>query len=255
MVGNLLEFSQVFSHAADLEQESPETLEEQNVARWRYRQFMGWFASTHTISFDGSFVNPWYVAHRSLIEFGSSLCAYKEVRSKEIPDATLTADRLQKMVTQHIKSDWPTLLPRFLQLLQSPTRFFRWTGPKFDICRRDKLPPDFFIPELEDLATSPVFSKREDIDIDVAAEGDGELGPDEASVTGLLPSKQSEALMQDNAGGGSLEDGEDMVVDDAEDLVMDAEDRDLIAVMSSTSLSSRVRSRCEQLPSLYMPHP
>jgi hypothetical protein len=254
MVGNILEFSKVFSPAALLDRESPEALEERNVACWRYRQFMGWFASNHTISIDGSFVNPWYIAHRCLIEFGTSLCAYKEVRSDET--ATLTASKLRKIVTQHIKSDWPTLLPRFLQLLESPTRFFRWTGPKFVIHRRDNLPPNLIVPELEDLPISPVFSKLKDkelaMDVDVSAEGDGELGTDEAS---LLPSKRSDEMEQGTAGNGSLEDGEDMDIENEADEFMDAEDGDLVAGMSATTLGPRARRRCKQSTSPYPQRP
>jgi hypothetical protein len=243
-----LEFSAVFSNAAHLGQESPETAEERSVACWRYRQFKAWFASNYTISFDGSFVNPWYIAHRSLIEFGASLCAYKEVRSDEV--ASLTASKLRKMVTQHIKSDWPTLLPRFMQLLESPTRFFRWTGPEFVICRRDSLPPEFIIPEMEDLPISPVFSKLKDkepaMDVDVAAEGD---------VATLLPGKPSDETEQGTAGDGNLEDGEDMDIEDEEDESMGAEDGDLVAGMSQTTLGPRARSRCKCFSSPYCTMP
>jgi hypothetical protein len=247
MVGSLLEFSKVFSHAAYIGQESPEAAEERNAACLRYRQFMAWFASNHTTHFNGSFVNPWYIAHRLLIEFGSSLCAYKEVASNEELDDSLTVAKLKRMVTHHIKSDWPMLLPRFSQLLDSPTRSFQWTGPDFVIYRRDKLLQEFVVPELNDLPVSPVFSELEDkglaMDIDVAAEGDG--GP-------------SEAAMQVEAGDGGLgDDGQysEMVLDSSSSNTpdsgghVDAEEGALVAEMSATSLGPRLRAECEQFSS------
>jgi hypothetical protein len=268
MVGSLLEFSKVFSHAAYTGQESPEAAEERNAACLRHRQFMAWFASDHTTHFNGSFVNPWYIAHRLLIEFGSSLCAYKEVASNEELDDSLTVAKLQRMVTHHIKSDWPMLLPRFSQLLDSPTRSFQWTGPNFVIYRRDKLLREFVVPELDDLPISPVFSELA-IDIDIAAEGDGEPSCDEASVASLPPGRPSEAAMQVEAGGGGLGDGapapnaarvtspddgqysEEMVLDssssntpDSGGQDVDAEEGALVAKMGATSLGPRLRTEC-----------
>ena len=162
MLGNIIELADVFALGSKthVEVKSPTIVEEETVARWRYRQFVAWIAANHVAVIDGTIVNPWYIFHRALIEFASSLCAYKEANPKTNCDYPFTPAMLQKKTLDCIKSQWPMLVPRFLQRLESPTGFFTWTGPNFQIWRRDELPPTFLILEAKELPQSPVFSRR-----------------------------------------------------------------------------------------------
>jgi hypothetical protein len=153
MLGNLLEFSKAFAGKSKANSES----EEQDVARFRYRRFMAWFADHHLIATDSLLVNPFYIFYRSLIEFGSSLSAYKSVWSESNPRGQ-SAALFQRHILEHVENQWPRLVPRFQQLLDSPTRLFTWSGPTFTIWRRDRLPPNFAALESMDLPHSPVFS-------------------------------------------------------------------------------------------------
>ena len=157
MLGNMLEFSKVFAGKSRAASEA----EEQDVARFRYRRFMAWFADHHLVVLESQMVNPWYLFYRSLIEFGSSLCEYKSVWPESNPGG-LSASLLERYVTEHISDQWPSLLPRFQQLRESPTRLFAWSGPAFTIYHRDRLPAHFAATESMDVPECPVFSLRSD---------------------------------------------------------------------------------------------
>lgn len=162
MLGNVIELADVFAlnSSTHHEKSDPTIFEEEATARWRYRQFLAWIAAKHVVVMNGTIVSPWYLFQRSLIEFASSLCAYKEACPNKISEYSFTPETLRKTTIDCIKADWPMLLPRFLQRLESPTGFFTWTGPRFEIWPRDKLPPHFLILEAKELPESPVFSPR-----------------------------------------------------------------------------------------------
>jgi hypothetical protein len=220
MVGNLLEFSKAFAGKSTGNAE----VEEQDVARFRYRRFMGWFADHHILVFDSHLVNPWYVFYRSLIEFGSSLCVYKSVWPELNTDGGFTEGPLRRCISEHIRDQWAILLPRFSQLLKSPTRLFKWTGPSFKIWRRDELPPNFVAPETIDHPDFPVLSANGDTHPrDADAQGEAM----EAEGEGVGAGTQEEG---DNTEEMDVEEGDDneaMDVDDSGDQVDELEgDRD-----------------------------
>jgi hypothetical protein len=162
MLGNIIELAEAFAlnSVTHVSKDNLTIVEEEQIARWRYRRFIGWIARTHVAVVNNTIVDIWYLFHRSLIEFASSLCAYKQACPDKTTEFPFTLEMLRKTISDHLKSDWPLLLPRFTQLLESPTGLFTWTGPAFKIWRRDRLPPHFLILELDDLSESPVFSLK-----------------------------------------------------------------------------------------------
>jgi hypothetical protein len=223
MLGNILELSKVFSGKSKATLEN----EEQDMARLRYRRFMMWFADHHLIVLDGELVNPWYVCYRSLLEFATSLCEYKSVWSDDNGAAIL----FRRQVTEHISHQWPLLLPRFLQLLDSPTRLFTWSGPALTIWQRDHLPPNFAAPESMDVADSPVFSVKRDpspADAEDAAsptepvemEMDSDNAPDDAKDVEAMDVAEEGIIEEGVVEEGVAEEGvtEAGVVQDGEDM-------------------------------------
>jgi hypothetical protein len=205
MLGHIIELAEVFalnSVTHNDHKKNPTIVEEEQIARWRYRRFIGWIARTHVAVVNNSIVNIWYIFHRSMIEFASSLCAYKQACPDKTTEYPFTLEMLQKKISDHLKSDWPQLVPRFLQLLDSPTGLFTWTGPAFKIWRRDKLPPHFLVLELDDLKESPVFSLKSNAkDKMMVAIPDVEAGV-------IVPAKGSSS-----AAGEDDEDGSNMDLD------------------------------------------
>jgi hypothetical protein len=151
-------------------------------------------------------VSPWYVVYRFLIEFASSLCAYKRKWDRSDTHQGPSAAQLLKTVESHLKSDFPMLLPRFRQLLDAPTNQFRWTGPELHIFPRD----ESLVLEVKDIPNCPVYvalsdgmqgvvAETEDGNQDLSTEDDGEdNGEDDSEGDG-----------EDNNGEDDGEDGID----------------------------------------------
>jgi hypothetical protein len=159
MLGNIIELSRAFALRFEDDLNEPATIEEENTTRWKYRKFIAWFASNYIAVIGNQVVSPWYIFYRSLIDFASTVCAYKELH----PDKTkFSLEELRKSVTDHIRADWPMLQERFSQLLASPGYSFRWTGPKFEIWPRDSLPKHFTILELSELDDYPIYGVKDD---------------------------------------------------------------------------------------------
>jgi hypothetical protein len=203
MLGHIIELADAFAlnSVTHGDKKNLTIDEEEQIARWRYRRFIGWIARTHVAVVNDSIVNIWYIFHRSLIEFASSLCAYKQACPKKTTEYPFTLEMLRKTISDHFKSDWPLLLPRFLQLLDSPTGLFTWTGPAFKIWRRDKLPPHFLILELADLSESPVFSLKSNTK-DKLMVAVPEVG---AGVTEPAKRSSSSADDEDDGDGSSMD--------------------------------------------------
>jgi hypothetical protein len=204
MLGNIIELVEAFALSSSVryEDERPDIVEEEDVARWRYRQFFAWVAANHVAVMKGSIVSPWYLFQRSILEFASSLCAYKTACPKKQHEYPYTPEMLREKTTDYFKSQWPMLVPRFRQLLQSPTGLFTWTGPRFKIWRRDKLPPHFLVLEEKELPESPVFSQSKGVFTQ----------PDVESIV-ADPKAGGVAPRREESGG----DGADAVMQQAED--------------------------------------
>jgi hypothetical protein len=214
MVGTVLELSRALSRIYYGRAVDFLLIEEENVARWRYRQLITWFVQTYWITVGGTIVSPWYVVQRFLIEFASSLCAYKTIWDRSDTHQGLSADQLLETIKRHLESDWPTLLPRFRQLLVSPTNQFRWTGPQLEIFRRDQLRPGTLLPEVMDIQTYPVHTALSDGMAGVVAEvddgdsdGDGFSGDDDGEDSSSAQTEKSSST--DELAGEVMDFGSD----------------------------------------------
>jgi hypothetical protein len=165
MVGNVLEFAEALSRPHFAGKERKDILEEQNVAKWRYRQLLKWIAQTFVLDFDGCHVNPTYLAMLSMVRFGAALCAYM-ARWKgrtSIKGCTLVKFRLT--VQTHLRRHWPELMPKFNELEKDPPSSFAWYGPDFQILKRENL-PNMVDPEMAQHQSDPIFTFDDDEDLD-----------------------------------------------------------------------------------------
>jgi hypothetical protein len=120
VVGNVLEFNNALSWPIFAGKVDKEVQEEGHVARWRYRQLIKWFSTNYVLVFGNSVVSPWYVVHRSLVCFAASLCGYM-ARWKMAPDIKgCTQTKYRKTVLDHLRQNWPELIPKFKVLMKNP---------------------------------------------------------------------------------------------------------------------------------------
>jgi hypothetical protein len=160
MVGNVLEFADALSRPYYAGKVPKEVTEEENVARWRYRQFIKWFSSRFVLVFDGKFVNPWYLVRMSLAQFSATLCAYMETwETKEANAKGCTPKRFRLAVFNHLRRQWLELVPKFDQLTKGKksSASFAWGGPSFEVLRREQMPQGQISSELRDLESFKVF--------------------------------------------------------------------------------------------------
>jgi hypothetical protein len=159
-VGNILEFSAVFEPAS--RRGLKEVVEERNLAMWRYRLFQRWFNSRYIIEIDGENVNPSYIFHRSLVDFGVALYFYAK-RWESHAEIGLTPVKLRELIVNHIRMDWQYLSTIFLDLLSqdlSNSHSLRWRGPNFTIVPR----PQHGVDEMREWSGHPIY--REDLTSD-----------------------------------------------------------------------------------------
>ena len=159
MVGNVLEFADALSRPYYAGKVPKEITEEENVARWRYRQLVKWFSSRYVLVFDGKLVSPWYLVRMSLAQFAATLCAYMETWEMKAVDAKgCTPKQFRLAVFNHLRRQWLELVPKFDQLCEgNASQSFAWSGPKFEVLNRAEMPQGQISSELRDLASFKVF--------------------------------------------------------------------------------------------------
>jgi hypothetical protein len=142
---------------------SREITEERNVAIWRYKLFQSWFSRHYILQVGEYGLNPCYLFHKSLIQFGASICSYaKRWQSVRHVKIGISASEVVALVLAHIRLEWQDLLGAFEHLLkedESKCQWFSWTGPSFKILQRDELQA---WTELVDIAEDPVYRTRVD---------------------------------------------------------------------------------------------
>jgi hypothetical protein len=157
IVGNVLEFSDALSRPYFLGKVDDQVKEEENVARWRYWQFIKWFAANFVLVIGNSIVSPWYVVHLSLVHFAASLCGYM-TRWKTAPEIKgCNLKKYRKTVLDHLRRYWPELILKFEVLVKDPPPSFAWRGPDFQILPRKQLSEEQAASEVYDLNSDKVF--------------------------------------------------------------------------------------------------
>jgi hypothetical protein len=158
MVGNVLEFADALSRSYYTGKAEKGIPEEENVARWRYRQLMKWYSTKYVLKFDKSYVNPWYLVYLSIVRFASTLCAYV-TRWRSNLEEGVSPVKFRTAVSNHLRRNWSALIPKYESLAQNAPRSFAWSGPDFEVVPRGKLPRDVI--ELKDLENERVFVEEE----------------------------------------------------------------------------------------------
>jgi hypothetical protein len=153
LVGNVLEFADALSRPYYAGNVAKDVLEEENVARWRYRQLIRWFSKNFVLLFNNSYVNPWYLVRMSITQFAATLCAYMETwKMKGIETKGCTPKKFRLAVFNHLRRQWVGLIPKFDELSDDkPSPTFAWNGPEFQVIRRNTLPEEVLSSELLDL--------------------------------------------------------------------------------------------------------
>jgi hypothetical protein len=178
LVGNIIEFADALSRPYYAGKVPKDVLEEENVARWRYRQLIRWIANNFVLVFENSYVNPWYLVHMSIAQFAATLCAYMETWKMKGNEAKgCTPKKFRLAVFNHLRRQWLGLIPKFDELSNdqaSPT--FAWNGPEFQVLRRNKLPQGVVFTELADLESYKVSVAEFDNEVvDTERDSDSEL--------------------------------------------------------------------------------
>jgi hypothetical protein len=229
MVGNVLEFSDALSRPYYAGKVSKEVVEEENVARWRYRQLIKWFSSRYVLVFDGKFVNPWYLVHMSLAQFSATLIAYMETWEMKAAEAKgCTPKRFRLAVFNHLRRQWLELVPKFDQLSKGKaSQSLAWDGPKFEVLHREEMPQDQISSELRDLESFKVFvGDVDEEEIDAANESESDLTELEGESDDENDSEKESAKERSAAGVAEQDqDGEEErpAVDEDDDMDVDEE--------------------------------
>lgn len=157
IVGNVIEFAEALSRPHFAGKVANHIKEEENVARWRYRQLMNWFAANHVIIMGNFVISPWYIMQLSLVRFASSLCAYMTRWKAASEIKGCTVPKFRAAVEKHLRRDYPELLGKFKSLESDPPPSFAWQGPNFSVVCRSNLSTEMASSEVRDLDSDRVY--------------------------------------------------------------------------------------------------
>jgi hypothetical protein len=140
--GALIEFSSALSRPFYRGQVSAPVAEEENVARWKFRRLMAWFASEYVLILGCETISSYYVVNKMIVQFAGALCGYMSRWDEKIDISPCNRTSLHNVVVEHIREAWPALIPAFMDLIKSatPPASFAWTGGVFSIVPRSSVP-------------------------------------------------------------------------------------------------------------------
>jgi hypothetical protein len=158
IVGNLIELADIINRKSYTHTISAEIREEQNIARCRYRRFQIWFAEHFVVFMEDHWISPSYIFQRSLLELSAAIVGYKWDKDGVVKaPAHCTAKAVESAVCRHFQNDWPDLVPKLNELLQTPPSEFFWTGPKIHIQTRPVEPISPILVECLDFPPHPIL--------------------------------------------------------------------------------------------------
>jgi hypothetical protein len=137
-VGNMVELAMALDHTS-YTGSSLQDRDEAEVAITRYHLFIRWFSQQYCLLIGQDCITPQYLFAKRLADFAATIYKYRSIQceganSYKIPG--FTPLKLQKLLSIHIDTSWPHLIPYFHQVLKNPSTSLDWTGPKFSIYSR-----------------------------------------------------------------------------------------------------------------------
>jgi hypothetical protein len=138
-LGAFLEFATAVSRPHYSRTISKLEVEEENVARWKYRQFLRWYQSKYVAKSKDNVFDINYVANFVLVQFAVALVLYAKKFENDLGKQPLNAKSLRLAVLNHLHQDWPELVEAFLKKEQSDgsSRLsLVWPGIPFTLLRR-----------------------------------------------------------------------------------------------------------------------
>jgi hypothetical protein len=141
-VGNVVELSSALNHRIYENQNVNELeMQEQEAATTRYRLFIRWFSDNFSVTIGEEWINPTYLFLKRLVDFSATIYSYELAEHAKIHRANrirdLNPNTLRKMLRFHFLRNWPQLTGYFDQAVLSPSPQLYYTGPQFEIARRE----------------------------------------------------------------------------------------------------------------------
>lgn len=177
LVGNLIEFGELLNPCYYHKTKPLLVIQEQNRVRTKYRRFQSWFANSFVVLMDKFWVSSFYVFQRSLLDFASAVVGYKWDRHEIAKNSKCcNAKAFESSTRRHFEGDWPDLVMKLDELLKKPSNQFHWTGPEFQIRRRNE-PHSVILEEKIDFPPHPIYldtsGPKQRSHIDLLDDGDG----------------------------------------------------------------------------------
>jgi hypothetical protein len=137
-LGAFLEFATAVSRPHYYRTISNHEQEEENVARWKYRQLLRWYQFEYVAKADGAYVDINFLANFILVQFAVALVKYAKKFEKDLSGGHLNAKSLRAAVLNHLLQDWPELTEAFRQKEKDEglVQPLVWHGVEFEISRR-----------------------------------------------------------------------------------------------------------------------
>jgi len=162
-VGNWLELGQLVDKCYYSDDLPPEELEEQRRARLNYGLFRKFFKSRYSVLVGDKLVSPFAFFRRSLVQFITSLVAYKWKAAHVAPAVPGCPPALfQREVEAMLGKQYPEVLPAYKRC-SGKTSYFHWTGPDFSIHPRS---PSDGLQEVENFEDFIIFEEVQEANSD-----------------------------------------------------------------------------------------
>ena len=138
-LGAFLEFSPAVSRPHYSRTISLQEVEEENAARWKYRQFLRWYQFNYVVGVHGSVYDTNYMANYTLLQYAVALVKYARKFQEELSGELLNAKSLRTAVLNHLHQDWPELTEAFLEKEKEEGHVglsLVWPWGPFEVIRR-----------------------------------------------------------------------------------------------------------------------
>jgi hypothetical protein len=135
-LGVFLEFSDALSRPHYFGTISKHEVVEENVARWKFRQFLRWYRFNYAVTCNGYVMDIGYMANRFLIRYAVALVTYTNRFRDELNGKHLNSKSMRVAILNHFHSDWPELIEAFRQMeKESSAPSLVWDAPPFEVIR------------------------------------------------------------------------------------------------------------------------